>query len=468
MAGIATSGLSRSQIFEYASKLPYSSAGYFKKIHFLARKLNYDYAEACRIVGEETKEAEIKGFLLRFSGSLTSGEPEADFLAREAYVVGENYGDGYEREVELLRTWTDAYTALILSAAVIVVMGVVSMMIYPTNPSLIITLSGIATTTCSVGTWILYRAAPKEIKTHSLPECSKEQKLSRMLFKICLPAAILVCSILALMGVDLGWIMIAAAAFVLPPGLLIVWDDRKIDKRDSDIAGFLRSLGSVAKMIGATLTESLSRLDLRSVGSLQQGVRQLHSRLCAGIKPDLCWWRFISETGSELVNRSTQIFWDGVSLGGDPQEVGKSSSMFAMKIALLRAKRRLVSNSFSWLCIAMHAALCGLMVLIYQIMLTFSSAIKGISSAGTSDVLSRMPTLGLLGAGMQLDILHSMVIVLIVVFTGANAFAIKATEGGHSYKFLFYLSIMLAISGVSLVFVPQLASMIFGGLPAMG
>jgi len=46
--------------------------------------------------------------------------------------------------------------------------------------------------------------------------------------------------------------------------------------------------------------------------------------------------------------------------------------------------------------------------------------------------------------------LHFMVMVIVVVLTFANAFAIYATSGGHILKLAFYLAITLAISGAAL------------------
>jgi len=468
MSAIATSGLARDQIFEQAAQLPYTSSRYFRDVHFLAQKLNYDYAGACRMVGETTKEAEPRALLLRLSGALASGEAEAQFLAREAYVVGETYGNEYERKVESLRKWTDAYVALILSAALVIVVCVVSMMIYPVEPTFITALSGLMLSVTVLAAWIMYRAAPKEVVTHSLPQTSVEQKLSRTLFKILLPLTVVAGLLLVFRGADMGWVMMAASALMLPVGLLIMWDERKIDKRDSDIAGFLRSLGSVSKAIGSTLTEALGRLDFRSVASLQAGVRRLYNRLRSGMKPELCWERFIAETGSEHINRSVHIFWDGVSVGGDPQQVGNQSSMFAMKIALLRAKRRMVSSGFSWLCIVMHTAIATLLVFIYQVMLTFSTAVQAMQSESDEMAgFTSLPILGFFLGGTQLEMLRLMVIVVIVVLTGANAVAIKVTGGGHNYKYLFYLSIMLAISGAAFIFVPEAVSMVFSALPTM-
>ena len=108
MASISSSGLSRGRIFQSAAKLPYSSSSYFRDVNFLVQKLSYDYPEACRVVGENTKEPEPRAILLRMAGALSSGEPERVFLAREAYVQGETYGNSYERTLQTLKTWTDA------------------------------------------------------------------------------------------------------------------------------------------------------------------------------------------------------------------------------------------------------------------------------------------------------------------------------------------------------------------------
>jgi archaellum biogenesis protein FlaJ (TadC family) len=114
----------------------------------------------------------------------------------------------------------------------------------------------------------------------------------------------------------------------------------------------------------------------------------------------------------------------------------------------------------------MHAAICGLLVLIYEIMVAFSSAIEGITVEG-SEVLGRMPPIGLFNAGAQLDLLRAMVVTMILVLIGANAFAIQSVEGGHEYKLVFYLGLLLAVAGISLVLVPGVSDSIFSSLPEM-
>ena len=58
--------------------------------------------------------------------------------------------------------------------------------------------------------------------------------------------------------------------------------------------------------------------------------------------------------------------------------------------------------------------------------------------------------------------LNVMVTAMLVVLTVVNAVAIKVVEGGHNLKFLFYLGIMLIVSGLSLLLIPGMLKGIFG------
>ena len=141
MSALSTAGVSRGDLFAYAAKLPYSTSVYFKKISVAAKKLNIDYAEACRIEAERTSAPDVRSLLLRLAGSLTAGEDETEFLRREAQVIGETYGNRYSREVESLKKWTDAYVALIVAASLIVIVAVISMMVYPVGVGVVVGLA---------------------------------------------------------------------------------------------------------------------------------------------------------------------------------------------------------------------------------------------------------------------------------------------------------------------------------------
>ena len=463
MAAIATSGIDRGGLFSHAAKLPYLSAAYFKRVVFVAKAFNHDYSEACNIVGQATREVQIKELLLRFSGALSSGEDIIKFLERECEVFSETYGNSYERKLDSLAKWTDAYVALIMTTAIVTVMAVVTLMIGNATVGFIISLSVVTIIVTIAGAWFINKAAPKEPKTHSLPQRSREQDIARLVAQIILPAGVIFFLILLLSKADVGWMMVSTGAFLFPLGLVSKLDDIKISKRDSDIAGFLRSLGGVSQAIGATVNEAIGRLDFRALGSLANDVDLLFVRLLARIDPALCWNRFVSETGSEQVSRSVRIFWDAVALGGEPQRIGNHAGNFAMKIALLRAKRGMIGAGFLWLTMVMQVVLCSLLVFIYQTMITFTDLIQGMAPDMSGvQLASGLPTFAMFNTDTgELGLLFFMIVVIILVLTLSNSFSIYSISGGHIFNFAFYLSIALVIAGLAVVMIPPMVGILF-------
>jgi len=465
MASIATSGISRSGLFYHAAKLPYIATRYFRRVDFVAKMFNHDYSQACRIVGEKIKETEIKALLLRLSNALASGEDVAAFLNREAFVLSESYSHSYERRIDLLKKWADAYVSLILTSALVTVMSVVTMMIGNVSVAFIVSLSAITILATIFGAWFLYNTAPRETKNHSLSYHSPEQDTVKYLSRILLPIGGVILLFLLVIGVDLGLVLLAASGFLFPIGFVAMIDDRKVGRRDTDIAAFLRSLGGTMQAIGSTVAEVMGRLDFRSLGSLTDEVNLLYTRLLAGINPNSCWERFVGDTGSELVNRSVRIFWDGVTLGGEPQKVGNEASTFAMKISLLRAQRNQISLGFTWLTIAMHLVLITLSTFVYEIFIAFSELVRSIIPEEQSNMaqsLTGIPTVGFFSQNStELNLLHFMIILIVIILTLANAFSIYAVSGGNTTKLLFYLAITSAISGAILVLIPPIVNMMF-------
>lgn len=463
MSAISTAGIARDKLVYYAAKLPYIGARYFRKVDFVAKMFNHDYSQACRIVGEKTNESEVKAFLLRLSSTLASGEDVAGFLERESQISAESYGNNYEQRLDLLKKWGDAYVSLIMTTALVTVMAVVSMMIGNMTIAFIMSLSAVTVLASFLGSWFLYKNAPRELKNHSLPICSKEQLLMKNLTRVVLPAGLIIVAFLIIMRVGIGPVLLTAGVFLLPVGLVAVIDDRKINKRDMEVGTFLRSLGGVMQAIGATASEAMGRLEFRSLGSLKENVDLLYTRILNGINLRLCWDRFVGETGSEQVNRSVRIFWDGISLGGEPQKVGNEASSFALKIAFLRAQRSQIASGFTWLTIAMHAVLAALSIFIFSVFGAFSKLVDTIMpKANGATTLPNMPSFGIFGQNSAyLGLLHFMVLMVVLILTVANALSIHFVNGGHILKLLFYLALTALISGGVITIVPQVVNYIF-------
>ncbi len=460
MSTIAAAGVPRDQVFERSAELQSSAAEYFKKIELARKRLKYDYARACRAVGEPLKEDEIKGLLLRLSSSLISGEPEAEFLTREAEVRAEDYQNEYGRSLEALKMWTDAYVSLILAAVLVVVIGIVSTMIWKIQTGLIIGMAFLSISVTAAGVWLIWVIAPKEPKVLRWAG-SKEQKLVRKLFKPFLAMAVIVAAAFLLTGQDLGLALLAIAAIVFPVGFIVTRDDGKINKRDNEVGTFLRSLGGVCTALGTTVNSALSRIDLNSINVLRMPVKNLHTRLTAGIKSRLSWHKFIDETGSELANRSVGMFYDAIEVGGSAGQAGQHASAFANRVALLRARRRTVTGPFKWLCVTMHTAVVVILVFITEVIVAFGGMVgtaqEQMPKVNGAPSMSYFSSFNLTG----LEIMHTLVLPLVLIFTVANAIVPCMAEGGSKYKILYNLSITGAISGAALLILPELAHALF-------
>ena len=468
MSAVSTAGISRSELFTFSAKLPYGSARFFRDVNLLSQKLNIDYAESCRMVAERTREPEVRSLLLRMAGSLAAGEDEVDFLRREADVIGETFGNQYSRDVESLKKWADAYVTLLVSSALIVIVAVISTMIYQVGTLVIVGLAMMMVGSTCLGAWIIYASAPREIMTRVSGPSSRLQLRGWSLFKILAPMGVSVSALLLLFGLDLGWVLIVGGLFLFPAGYLINKDDKDIARKDNDIPAMVRVLGGVTSALGTTITEALGSVDRRSMGSLMPEVTRLRYRLAAGIDSDLCWQTMIDETGSEVISRTVQMFWTSLSLGGDPAKVGEAASRFSSKIAFLRATRFLTAATFQWLTFPLHLAMVGLLEFIVEIMNLFGTSIAE-NSASISGSDAGVPaglTVGDLFTFGQanLTLVEILVTTVVLVLTGANAFAPKAAGGGHNLKVAYNLSITLVLSGVLIIAVPMFAQAIFASI----
>jgi flagellar protein FlaJ len=463
MSTIAAAGVPRDQIFEHSAELKCSSAEYFKKVELARKRLKYDYARACRAVGEPLKEEEVKGLLLRFSSSLISGEPEAEFLEREAQHKAEDYENNYGRSLESLKMWTDAYISLLLSAVLVVVIGVVSTMIWKIETTLIIAMAFVAIATTAVGVWLIWVIAPKEIMILGWPG-TKEQKITKKYGKFIIGAAVGIAALFLLSGQNMGFALLVVAVIVFPLGFVMTSDDKKVGKRDGEVGTFLRSLGGVCTALGTTVNASLGRIDLNAINILRGAVKNLHTRLTAGIRPKLSWKKFVDESGSELINRSVGMFYDAIEVGGSADEAGKHAALYANKIALLRARRRTVAQPFRWLCVTMHAAIVVILIFITQVIVSFGGMVEkaqdSLPKVSGAPALTSFSSFNLTG----LQIMENLIMPLVLIFTIANALVPTVAEGGSKYKILSNLGITSAISGVALIILPLLARAVFSSV----
>jgi hypothetical protein len=162
MSAMASAGISRSKTFEIAAQSKCSAAPYFVAVNTLVDEFRYDYPDACRMIGQKAASENIRTFLLRLSDALRSGEPLGDFLTREADVQGEDYKNAYERNLENLKQWTNAFSSITISVGLIIIIQMITSMIYSSSVTMMAALVFSGGAMAGFGAWIIYRSAPRE------------------------------------------------------------------------------------------------------------------------------------------------------------------------------------------------------------------------------------------------------------------------------------------------------------------
>lgn len=473
MASMATAKASRDVMFKYAATLNLSSTAYFLDINTLVNRLKYDYSEACRAIADRTKDHDVSALLLRMSGSLSSGEDEEEFLTREAAVMAELYRATYETNIESLRKWTDAYSAMIVSAGLIVVVSIISMMIWSLGPGMILMTGTVTMTVAIIGSWTIYLSAPKESYTRTAGLSAPNQILAKNLFVYLVPVGfVLGAASVAITGGQLGIGFMILGGSLLPAGIVINRDSKRLSSVDADVATATRMLGGVTDAIGTTVSDALGKVDRRSLGSLEPYFRRLEVRVRSGITPDRCWDHLIKESGSELMERTINIFWDALTIGGNPLITGKTAAFFSAEISLLREKRGLVAQTFGYLSVPLHAAMVGLLIFIVNVMQLFAeSMLSDTSSADPSGSGAPIPDIaGSSGfntfANVNFEFLNIIITMVVVVFTIANGVAPWAASGGHRMRAGYQIGVMMVVSGLCLTVIPPISRMIFTTISA--
>jgi len=462
MSAMAAAGLSRSKTFEIAARSGSPAARYFAAINTLVDEFRYDYPDACRRIGTQARSENMRSFLLRLSDALRSGEPLADFLAREAEVQAADYENKYERNLEALKQWSNAFSSIVISVALIVIIQVISSMIYSMNTSVMAGLISTGVIMAGFGAWIIWRSAPREVMNVPPTQGAREQRRALSLARMLLPVALAAASALYVAGLPLGWILLMMAALMLPGGVMSLISDRRTTKKDEEFSTFLRSSGGMATSTGTTLREALTKIDLCSFPTLEPEITRLSTRLQALVPPEMCWQKFGLESNSRLISDVSSIFYGAVKTGGDPERVGYLCSLFAAKTTQLRAKRRLVAGTFAGLTTVMQAVVAGLMVFVLSIVENFTEMIGTLmptgeaADAGQAQMNMAMASL----SPGDLQFLSTITISMIILLAVIGAAAIIAADGGLKIKMTFYLALTTLISGVCFLIVPPLVDQI--------
>lgn len=477
MASLALARATRPELFASASeRAEYASSKYIKKVHTLTMGWGFSYKEALEITADRVKNPLLQSLFNRFSNSIDSGVPDEEFLGNELVTTRNVFVSNQEQGFEMLKKWGDAYVAMLLSAAVVAVTMMISVAIYsPNSIDMTLNISYALTLGISLfGIGLMYMSVPDDPKTHGLETWrSKEQLSIRRLERILVPAVVVIGLIMTLAGVNAGFIFLFVGLMMGPLGIIGLIDDLNIVQRDDDFSVFIRSLGSVMEGQGATMPVALAQVDKKSLIALEPLVMSVHSKMNLGLEEDLIWERFIGESGSNLIYKYLNIFRDTVATGGPAGEIGKVIGNSMQNMVLLRQKRDMLAKGFIILLIPMHLMMVAILVALYNILMTLTTAITTMMDQFAKATAAAAGTGGatdgnaFLSGSLNMFInfpkeqMTSFVVITMLILTVADIVAAKIVWGGDRYMFYLYIAIFFALSGLIFLIVPFLVSIFF-------
>jgi len=430
----------------------------FRKLDLLTDKWKYARVKACRIMAGTVKNPFLQTLFRKLSQTLTVGVPVGDFLKAECEKFTVDYEREYERCLGRLRTFGEAYSAILTSAAFISVTLILCLLMYGGQSPIITLFATLAAISATIGgtVYLIFINAPPNRVPHTHSKIRPKkltvlEKAARPLLFAALPTA----SIPTLLR-SLGLLDLSGAVSKIPllqhlfptpiffaatgiPLLLVGMKGRKMVKlikdMDEEYPFFIKAVGSALATVSPSMDRAVESVLTTDFGPLNPLIRKTHKRLKMRMNIPICWRYFAWETGSDIITKYTEIFHTAIGYGSKPEELTTMISEATMKDLVLRKKRLEVAGYIKGLLVPLQGALTAVLALmksLLQIFSTFSAAI-----AGYITIMTPIPA-------VYMDLYFA---VTILVLTFGNAATLYLLERESTLTLNYYLGIFLVVAG---------------------
>ena len=475
---LAISDLSLKDIINMlGGKTVYGSLGKeLKKISVLTTQWRMPVSKTFRFISNRTPSKIFKDFLDRFSQSLDSGVEHREFIETEQEAVLQEYKTIYETSNENIIILNEVYVSMLIAIIFVMSMGIVLPIIMGMeNMNTFIYLSSFLLIAAEgMLLYLLKAMIPADELWHLTGEKGKTELKLNKIFKSSILVSILIGSILIFlkynMEIPFTQIMSTELIFaiaitpMLSVGILTFLEERNILRKETNFLGFLPSLGSISTMRGGKITESVYYLSEKDYGVLTKHVRDLYRRLRTRIDDDNAWEWFGVDTGSNYVQRSSEMFREATYAAANPRKTAKMISENMRKIRDLRVKKLTIINTS----IALFAGITfGIAFSIYISLIigqhlnnivgqTASSAQTEATAEIGANILSYIPP------EMYVNT-FIIVFIVLIIHCFILSLTLKAMRGSHSYViFLFFIPFVWIVAITSFVVQIFLSGMLTG------
>jgi len=445
----------------------YSSLGKeINKISVLSDQWRLSLAKSFIFIARRTPSKLLGDFLDRFSQSLDSGVEHREFIETEQDAVLEEYKTIYESANDNITILNEVYVSLLIAIIFIMALGIVlPMIIGAEDMYTFIYLSAFLLIISEVLLLYLLRAMiPPDEVWHLTGEKGQLEISLGNIFKISVVMSLLLGFILFFAKYNLNIFLlrqisieIMVALSLTPliiPGIKTFMAEMEIARKERNFLGFLPALGSIATMRGGKINESVYYLSEKDYGILTNHIRALYRRLKTRINDDDSWEWFGIDTGSNYIQRSSEMFRQATSASANPRRASRMISENIRKLKDLRIKKLSIVNTssalFAGLTFGIAFSVYTSLVIARHLNTILIEGMEGDPFVGTNiDV-------GVILSTISPEVFTSIFLIIFIILTihcFIAAVTIRTLRGSHMLIILLYFVPFVWIVSITSVFI---------------
>ncbi|MBN2881165.1 archaellar assembly protein FlaJ [Candidatus Woesearchaeota archaeon] len=455
--------MSQKEDFNEISKVMY-------KILYFAKKWNLGFATTCRRVGELVPSILLSDFLDRFAVMMDFGENLQTFLYDEQISVMDDFSTVYKESLENIRLMQEVFVSLTISIAFIMAVSLLIPLIVGSSIDLVLiyTLLGIIFLDISLYGFVR-NFVPSDPLFHDLKDKAEGQKKIFKFFSILFPVSTLLTILLLffsplpfLVNVGIGILPLGVVGFIGQN------EEKKVFTKERFYPTFLRSLGALVEIKSGAIISALMALRIHDFGLMNDSIISLYRRLRLGNDKVKCWYKFIVDSGSHLIDKFTKIFSESMFLGGNCEKIGEIvSTNFNRLLSLRKLKYHLASSLRG----ALYGSLIGFAAAAYVsseiakvLADMFSAPLNNIETGG-SEIMTAMlgsvlPPINTVDLGK----IYVYIGLMIIVHSFISSILVKVVDGGSYYSALFDFVLMVLIGAGMSVMIPRTIRSLLPGI----
>jgi flagellar protein FlaJ len=447
MGVLATANIPRTEVMKLLSeKKEYGAlAEETRKIYSLVSSWNMSLAEACRFISKRTPSDIWADFLDRFAYSMESGEDLEIFLSNEQSVIMEDFSSVYKGALYEVENMKGLFNSMMMSAIFVIIFAILMPVITGIDPTLLMS-GALFLVLCLEIAFVYFTKAKAPIDPiwHKL---KIETDISRAL-KTSLPISITGClAAIAVMLVFFGdnhpAILLAVGLSPLAyTGFIVGRAEEKVKRRDDNFSAFIRSLGASTAARGGQVTETLRHLQTHDFGPLTTDIRALYSRLNLRVDDERAWTYFSADCGSNLIEKFSRMFVEGIKAGGKADAIGRIISVNFNFIITLRKQRYQMAGNFKGM---LYGLVAGMAFALF-VGVGIVGLLKGIFTEITLPESS--PFGSFLSFDVDITLMGFLVVLLLLAHSMASGLMIHIADGGSYSRTYFDFVLMFWVAAV--------------------